>query len=65
MENRIGIVKAFREGTPYSYICEHYWEMSKDELTEVAKELCYELMTVSECSLDIVADELSDIWELE
>lgn len=65
MENRIGIVKVFREGTPYSYICEHYWEMSKEELTEVAKELCYELMNVSKYSLDIVADELSDLWELE
>lgn len=64
MDIRIECIKAVREQTPYTFLCEHGWEMSKEELIDVCKEFCYELMNVSKYSLENVADCLADCWEL-
>ena len=34
-------IEAVREDKDYDYVCNHYWEMSKEELKDAYKELNY------------------------
>ena len=53
-------VEALENGTGYGYLAENYWNMSKDSLANIAKELLYALEEHGD--LEDVADELRDTY---
>jgi 20S proteasome alpha/beta subunit len=68
MENNImlNLIKCMEE-TPertYDFICNNYWNMSKEELKDVAKELLYEISRTREEGdiLERIAEELKDSY---
>lgn len=67
MKNFIEVLKNNPDGA-YDYICNHYYEMSKEELKNIVKELLYAVhdnMTKAEHNkiLDDVATELEDFYQ--
>lgn len=61
MENLIKCMQETPEKT-YDYICNNYWQMSKEELKDIAKELIYAINKTGEEAdiLEDVAEELKD-----
>jgi len=62
-------IKAIESNTAYEFICENGWSMSKQELTDIVKELLY---GIEKCEngqidgyeiLDEVASELESLYE--
>ena len=53
----------------YDYIANNAWAMSKGRLTDICKELLYEIISYGAVErkemLGMVADELADLWEEE
>jgi hypothetical protein len=69
MNTRTETIKAIKDGKLFDFLANHYWEMSKDELGTIAKELAYALSSLEEnagYSLPILDDaKESLINELE
>jgi 20S proteasome alpha/beta subunit len=63
MENLIKCMQETPEKT-YDFICNNYWNMSKDELKDIAKELIYAISRTGEEAdiLEDVAEELKDSY---
>jgi len=52
MENvKTKVIGAFKAGMLFDFLANNAWEMSKDELGAIAKELAYTLQNVMECEL--------------
>lgn len=53
----------------YDYITDNAWAMSKDNLTDICKELIYAVISYGTVEkkeiLGDVAEELTDLWEEE
>lgn len=64
MNDFINVLKNTPNGA-YDFICNHYYEMGKDDLQKVTKELLYAIHTNTDTAkhnkiLDDVAEELLD-----
>lgn len=53
-------VNAIQKNKAYDFICEHYWEMSKDELKDLLLECIYALGNGND--LDNVVGEIQSIY---
>lgn len=62
MDFKIEFLKAIDDGRAYGFIAEHYWEMDKSELKDICLECIYELMQ-NDSDIDVVAENLTDLWE--
>ena len=62
------LLAALKEGEGYDYIADHYWEMSKEDLKDVALELIWLIqdeMGDKVSAFDPAIDELKDRWGIE
>lgn len=59
------IIDKIQERGLYDFICNYYWQLDKEDLRDIAKELLYNyLYEEKKFSLEDFIERLKDLWEI-